>query len=98
LWWVAGGFGIGMGYHRLLTHRGYKTPRWMEYILTVCGTLTLEGGATFWVATHRMHHQNTDKEGEPALSARRWILVARRLATHRRHHAQRCRKSSAVRS
>jgi fatty-acid desaturase len=83
LWWVAGGFGIGMGYHRLLTHRGYKTPRWMEYILTVCGTLTLEGGPIFWVATHRMHHQNTDKEGESALSARRWILVARRLATHR---------------
>jgi fatty-acid desaturase len=30
LWWVAGGFGIGMGYHRLLTHRGYKTPKWMH--------------------------------------------------------------------
>jgi sn-1 stearoyl-lipid 9-desaturase len=31
LWWVAGGLGIGVGYHRLLTHRGYKTPKWMEY-------------------------------------------------------------------
>ena len=39
LWWVAGSLGIGMGYHRLLTHRGYKTPKWMEYVLTVCGTL-----------------------------------------------------------
>jgi fatty-acid desaturase len=65
LWWVAGGFGIGMGYHRLLTHRGYKTSKWMEYLLTICGTLTLEGGPIFWVATHRMHHQNTDKEGDP---------------------------------
>jgi stearoyl-CoA desaturase (delta-9 desaturase) len=65
LWWVAGGLGIGMGYHRLLTHRGYKTPKWMEYFLTVCGTLTLEGGPIFWVATHRLHHQNTDKEGDP---------------------------------
>jgi fatty-acid desaturase len=65
LCWVAGGFGIGMGYHRLLTHRGYKTPKWMEYFLTVCGTLALEGGPIFWVATHRMHHQNTDKEGDP---------------------------------
>ena len=65
LWWVAGGFGIGMGYHRLLTHRGYKTPKWFEYLLTICGTLTLEGGPIFWVATHRMHHQNTDKEGDP---------------------------------
>jgi fatty-acid desaturase len=65
LWWIAGGFGIGMGYHRLLTHRGYKTPKWMEYLLTICGTLTLEGGPIFWVATHRMHHQNTDKAGDP---------------------------------
>ena len=65
LWWVAGGLGIGMGYHRLLTHRGYKTPKWIEYCLTVCGTLALEGGPIFWVATHRMHHQNTDREGDP---------------------------------
>jgi fatty-acid desaturase len=45
LWWVAGGLGIGMGYHRLLTHRGYKTPKWVEYFLTVCGTLALPGWA-----------------------------------------------------
>src|SRR5258706_15300926 len=44
LWWVAGSLGIGMGYHRLLTHRGFKTPKWMEYFLTTCGTLALEGG------------------------------------------------------
>jgi stearoyl-CoA desaturase (delta-9 desaturase) len=65
LWWVAGSLGIGMGYHRLLTHRGYKTPKWVEYFLTICGTLALEGGPIFWVATHRQHHQNTDKEGDP---------------------------------
>lgn len=65
LWWVAGSLGIGMGYHRLLTHRGYKTPMWIEYFLTICGTLALEGGPIYWVATHRLHHQNTDKEGDP---------------------------------
>jgi stearoyl-CoA desaturase (delta-9 desaturase) len=65
LWWVAGSLGIGMGYHRLLTHRGYKTPKWVEYFLTLCGTLALEGGPIFWVATHRVHHQNTDVEGDP---------------------------------
>ena len=47
LWVVAGSFGIGMGYHRLLTHRGYKTPKWVEYFLTVCATLALEGGPIF---------------------------------------------------
>ena len=65
LWWVAGSLGIGMGYHRLLTHRGYKTPKWMEYFLTLCGTLALEGGPIFWVATHRIHHQHSDHEGDP---------------------------------
>src|ERR1700758_2254610 len=53
--------GIGMGYHRLLTHRGYKTPKWVEYFLTVCATLSLEGGPIFWVTTHRVHHQLSDK-------------------------------------
>jgi len=65
LYWVAGNLGIGMGYHRLLTHRGYKCPKWVEYVLTTCATLALEGGPIFWVATHRVHHQLTDKPGDP---------------------------------
>jgi stearoyl-CoA desaturase (delta-9 desaturase) len=65
LWFIAGMPGIGMGYHRLLTHRGYEVPRWLEYALTLCGTLALEGGPIFWVATHRIHHQYSDREGDP---------------------------------
>ena len=65
LWWIAGGVGIGMGFHRLLTHRGYKTPKAVEYFLTVCGTLALESGAINWVATHRIHHAHTDVPGDP---------------------------------
>jgi fatty-acid desaturase len=65
LWWISGSLGIGMGYHRLLTHRGYKTTKWLEYVMTTCGTLALEGGPIAWVATHRIHHQNTDKPGDP---------------------------------
>jgi fatty-acid desaturase len=65
LWWISGSLGIGMGYHRLLTHRGYKTPRWVEYSLTICATLALEGGPIFWVATHRIHHKFSDKDGDP---------------------------------
>jgi fatty-acid desaturase len=57
--------GIGMAYHRLLTHRGYRTPKWLEYFVTACGCLALEGGPIFWVATHRVHHQNSDHEGDP---------------------------------
>jgi Fatty-acid desaturase len=65
LYWVATGFGISMGYHRLHTHRSYKVPRWLEYFFAVCGTLTLEGGPIFWVAVHRIHHQKSDKLGDP---------------------------------
>jgi len=65
LWWLTTGAGIGMGYHRLLTHRGYKTPKWVEYTLTLCGSLAFEGGPIPWVAAHRIHHQNADKEGDP---------------------------------
>lgn len=63
--WVALSLGIGMAYHRLLTHRSYKVPRYLEYFLTLCATLALEGGPIFWVGTHRIHHQHSDKEGDP---------------------------------
>jgi stearoyl-CoA desaturase (delta-9 desaturase) len=86
LWWVSGSLGIGMGYHRLLTHRGYKTPKFVEYFLTVCATLALEGGPIFWVATHRIHHQFSDQEGDPHSpldgkwwSHMGWILVGKSM-------------------
>ena len=65
LWWLTGGVGIGMGYHRLLTHHSYKTPKWLEYVLTIFATMALEGGPIFWVATHRLHHRLSDKPGDP---------------------------------
>ena len=65
VWVLAQNVGIGMGYHRLLTHRGYSTPRWLEYCITTCGTLALQGGPIYWVGVHRMHHRYTDKGGDP---------------------------------
>jgi stearoyl-CoA desaturase (delta-9 desaturase) len=65
LWWISGSLGIGIGFHRLLTHRGYRTPKVVEYFLTICGALALEGGAINWVVTHRIHHGNTDVPGDP---------------------------------
>jgi stearoyl-CoA desaturase (delta-9 desaturase) len=65
LYWISLSFGIGMGYHRLHTHRGYKVPKAVEYFLAVCGTLALEGGPIAWVATHRVHHQFSDHDGDP---------------------------------
>ncbi len=88
LWWVSGSLGIGMGYHRLLTHRGYRTPKWVEYCLTVCATLALEGGPIFWVATHRIHHQHSDEEGDPhsPIDGKWWAHMGWILTGKSMHH------------
>lgn len=65
VWWATNSWGIGMGYHRLLTHGGYKTPKLIEYFLTVCGTLALQSGSLQWVTTHRMHHAFTETDRDP---------------------------------
>jgi len=65
LWWVSGSLGIGLGYHRLLTHRGYKVPKWFEYFLSVCGTLAMQSGPLTWVTTHRIHHAFTETDKDP---------------------------------
>jgi len=59
--WVSGSLGIGVCYHRLLTHRGFKVGKPLEYFLTMCGMLASEGGAITWVAMHRMHHTLSDR-------------------------------------
>ena len=65
LHWVCIGWGIGMGYHRLHTHRSYAVPKPLEYFFAICGALTLQGGPIFWTAIHRIHHQHSDKDGDP---------------------------------
>lgn len=65
IWWMTGSWGIGLGYHRLLTHGGFKTPKAIEYFLTICGTLALQAGAINWVTTHRIHHAFTETEKDP---------------------------------
>ena len=86
MYFLAINLGIGVAYHRLLTHRGFRTPKWVEYFVTACGTMALEGGPIFWVATHRVHHQNSDQEGDPHTpvdgtfwSHAGWILSGRAM-------------------
>ena len=63
--WVSGSLGIGVGYHRLFTHRGFKAPRWVQYVLATCGTLAVQSGPIAWVTTHRLHHAFTDTDKDP---------------------------------
>lgn len=63
--YVFGTLGVNIGFHRLLTHRSFKTPRWFEHLLTILGVCSLEGSPVKWVANHRMHHQHSDTEPDP---------------------------------
>jgi len=65
LYWISVGFGISLGYHRLHTHRSFRVPQALEYLFALFGTLTLQGGPLFWVATHRIHHSRSDQPGDP---------------------------------
>ena len=57
--------GITVGYHRLLTHRSFQTPKPVEYAFAVLGSMAVQGPVIAWVADHRKHHAHTDVEGDP---------------------------------
>jgi stearoyl-CoA desaturase (delta-9 desaturase) len=59
------GLGITVGFHRLLTHRSFTAPRWLELTLAVLGTATAQGPVIMWVADHRKHHAFADLDGDP---------------------------------
>lgn len=57
--------GHGIGYHRLMTHRSFKTHSWVERLLAFLGTLALQGAVLGWVGTHAYHHAHADTEKDP---------------------------------
>lgn len=70
VWLLVGNYiftslGIGAGYHRLLTHRGFKCPLWFEYILTSLGVCSFQDSPARWVLVHRLHHQHSDHQPDP---------------------------------
>lgn len=65
LYCLTAGVGITLGFHRLVSHRSFETPKWLEYVLVFCGTLACQGSAIDWVGLHRIHHKYSDHEGDP---------------------------------
>jgi stearoyl-CoA desaturase (delta-9 desaturase) len=63
--YVLTGFGVTIGFHRLLTHRSFKTSRPVRAMLTILGSAAIEGPVTAWVADHRKHHDFSDQLGDP---------------------------------
>jgi stearoyl-CoA desaturase (delta-9 desaturase) len=63
--YVVTGYGVTLGFHRLLTHRSFQTRKGVEYALAVAGSMAVQGPVMTWVADHRKHHAHTDREGDP---------------------------------
>ena len=63
--YIATGLGITVGFHRLFTHRAFKTGKAVRAILAALGSAAIEGPVISWVADHRKHHAYSDKPGDP---------------------------------
>ncbi len=63
--YMISGFGITIGYHRLFTHRSFKTPKPVAAALAIFGSMAMEGPLFRWVADHRRHHQHSDQHDDP---------------------------------
>jgi stearoyl-CoA desaturase (Delta-9 desaturase) len=57
--------GITVGFHRMLTHRSFRTHKATEYVVATLGSMAVQGSVIAWVADHRKHHAHTDTEGDP---------------------------------
>jgi stearoyl-CoA desaturase (delta-9 desaturase) len=65
LMYIPTGLGVTVGFHRLLTHRSFKTKPWVRGLFAVLGTMSVEGPVISWVADHRKHHVYSDRFGDP---------------------------------
>ena len=63
--YVLTGLGVTVGFHRLLTHRSFRTSKPLEYAFAVLGSMAVQGPVIGWVADHRKHHAHADVEGDP---------------------------------
>src|SRR3954454_7713457 len=63
--YLATGFGVTVGFHRLFTHRSFKTKPAVKTTLAILGSTAIEGPIISWVADHRKHHAFSDQEGDP---------------------------------
>jgi stearoyl-CoA desaturase (delta-9 desaturase) len=76
-------FAVTAGYHRYFSHRSYKTSRPFQFVLALLGTLAVQKGVLWWAANHRVHHRNSDQEGDvhsPVLRGFWWAHVGWILA------------------
>ena len=61
LHWLTGCLGITLGWHRLVAHRSFSVPKWLEYFFVFCGSLACQHGPIEWIGLHRHHHAYSDQ-------------------------------------
>lgn len=65
MYFITGCLGITLGYHRLLAHRSFTVPKWLEHVFAYCGVLSMQGDPAEWASTHRYHHKHCDTPLDP---------------------------------
>lgn len=71
VYFLNGCLGMTMTYHRLLSHRSWKCPKFLEKLFVLCATIGMTGPAISWVAVHRKHHAFVDTDKDPHGPAQR---------------------------
>lgn len=62
---LAIGLGVTVGFHRHFTHRSFKAHPAVRAALAILGCMAAQGPVVFWVALHRLHHEFSDRPGDP---------------------------------
>ena len=58
-------FGITAGFHRLFSHRSFKTNRFFQFFLAYAATCSAQMGPIWWASHHRHHHKYTEQIEDP---------------------------------
>ncbi len=65
VYFLNGCLGMTMTYHRLLSHKSWNCPKWLEYLFSLFAAIGMTGSAISWVSIHRKHHRFNDTERDP---------------------------------
>ena len=76
IWFFGSKMGMEIGFHRLFSHKSFKTSKFKSRLLLLLGTFSCVGSSLSWVAAHKVHHKHSDKPGDPqnAHTRKRWQI------------------------
>ncbi len=83
--WLTSSIGVCLGFHRYLSHKSFKLSRPAEFGVMLCSVASGQGSPLMWTATHRLHHQRSDQEGDPhsPLDGKWWSHILWLFVNHK---------------